>query len=252
MRYLAIAVIVCFLAQAASAGAPAGPVPKAGGDAHGGSKGAIGPDPFPLATGAEWIYQAKVKWEDSGKEKSKTLSWTTSIDSVVVRGEIVLAKGTGLPSQLTFYDEKVEPAPFVMVKVGAWKLFVVSAEDRISDIWKKAVNPDEFLGDILQEGDLLLDLPLVEGKFYGETAQLTRGGTSNLYLVEGRAPFEAGSVKGLAAAGPLEELSIILRTNPDHSIWKFVPGLGFSGFEYVHHGTTSEVDCRLKEVRAGR
>ncbi len=209
------------------------------------------PVPFPLATGTAWVYTANVKSEVDGKDLSETLSWTTEITSVVVRENLVVAKGSGLPTDLTFYEKGVKPAPFIMVMAGPWKLFVMQNAEKIKEVWEKAVN-DESLSESVTEADLLLDLPLVEGKPFGETSQLVSGNPMFVYTVEGKAPFSAAAVKGLNASDKLEEVSITLSANTDQTTWKFTQGVGFTGFVYSHHGSTSEVVCRLIEFRPGK
>jgi len=38
---------------------------------------------------------------------------------------------------------------------------------------------------------------------------------------------------------------------PDHTIIDFVPGIGITGYSYIHHGTVSEVKVKLVDFRVG-
>jgi len=209
------------------------------------------PDPFPLATGTTWIYDANVKWEADGKEQRKSRSWTMEISSVVLRENVVIARGSGLPSDLTFYEDGVKPAPFLMVKVGPWKVYIVRGKEKVDEVWKKAT-AGESLSESVTEADLLLDFPLIEGKTYGETSQILSGTPLYVYGIEGKSPFVASSAKGLNVSGPLDEIPVTFPTNADSTTWKFTNRIGFTGFFYSHHGSTSEVDCRLNEFRPGK
>ncbi|MBU1105726.1 MAG: hypothetical protein KKB51_03575 [Candidatus Riflebacteria bacterium] len=209
------------------------------------------PVPFPLATGTVWVYTADVKSESDGKELNETLSWTTEITSVVERENIVIARGSGLPTDLCFYEKDVKPAPFLIVMVGLWKLYVIQNEERVKEIWEKAIS-DESLREFVTEADLLLDFPLVVGKSFGETSQILSGNSMFVYTVEGKTPFVASSVIGLNATEASDEFSITLPTNSDMTTWKFTQGIGFTGFAYSHHGSTSEVNCNLIELRRGK
>lgn len=207
-------------------------------------------DFFPLATGSEWIYEAKVKWAtDDEKEHSKTLSWTTKIESAINRDNNTYAIGSGLPGDLCFYTEDVKPGRFMFIRVGQWKLFAVYNQEKIDEIWNKAINPDENLRDIVTEEDLLLDLPLIPGKTYGNTAQVTSIYNSHLYQTDSVASFSADKINGLIMAQPSNEYFINYRTGPDTTNWSFVPGVGFTSYFYFHNGQTSEVECTLKEVK---
>ena len=208
-------------------------------------------DPLPLATGAAWAYDAKVKFALNGKDREKTLTWTTEINTVVVRNKIVIARGKGLPSDLAMYDNSVKPAPFLFVKINPWRLYVIHDQGRIDEVWNKATKPDEGLFGIVTEADLLLDFPLLEGKAYGETEQITRSDASYVYVVEGKKQLAASAIKGLPASRSSDEFSISFRTRPDLTTWKFTPGVGFTGYHYSHHGTTGEADCHLTEYRPG-
>ena len=148
-----------------------------------------------------------------------------------------------------FSEEGAKPQPFLLVKVGPWKVYLIRDPERIAGIWKQALDPDDPLVEIVTETDLFLDFPLVEGKPFGESGQLTRNDASYAYLIEGKKPFVAAGLAWAPAPAGAEEFTLLFRTRSDHSTWKFVPGLGFTGFAYSHHGTTSEVDCRLKEYR---
>ena len=207
--------------------------------------------PLQLATGTAWVYSADVKAETDGKELSETITWTTEITSVTAWENITFAKGSGLPSDLTFYEKGKKPSPFLMILAGPWRLYLIQGDERIKEVWEKA-STGESLGESVTESDLLLDLPLVEEKTFGETSQLLSGIPMYVYRVEGKTPFSAAAVKGLQVAGTPEEISLSLSTGPDTTTWKFTHGIGFTGYIYSHHGTTSEVNCRLVEFRPGK
>lgn len=207
--------------------------------------------PFPIATGTAWVYSADVKTEAEGKELSETLTWTTEINSVIVWENMIIAKGSGLPTDLAFYEKGKKPAPFLMIMAGPWRLYVVQNEEKIKEAWEKAI-AGESLAESVTEADLLLDFPLVEEKPFGETSQLVSGIPMYCYRVEGKAPFAAEAVKGLNASGALDEVSIAYAASTDSTTWKFAHGVGFIGYIYSHHGSTSEVNCRLVEFRPGK
>jgi hypothetical protein len=55
------------------------------------------------------------------------------------------------------------------------------------------------------------------------------------------------NVKGIDTGHTMTEFTIMQYTGPDHSIFSFVPGVGITRYQYVHHGTVSEVDVQLVE-----
>ena len=207
--------------------------------------------PLQLATGTAWVYSADVKADSDGKELSETLTWTTEITSVTAWENITFAKGSGHPIELTFYEKGKKPSQFLMILAGPWRLYLIQGDERIKEVWEKAI-AGERLDESVTEADLLLDLPLVEEKTFGETSQLLSGSPMYVYRVEGKEPFSAAEVKGLKDTGTPDEISITLSTGPDTTTWKFTHGIGFTGYVYSHHGTTSEVNCRLIEFRPGK
>jgi len=46
--------------------------------------------------------------------------------------------------------------------------------------------------------------------------------------------------------------TLVYRTNPDHTILGFVPGVGIVRYAYSHHGTTAEADAWLVGYHEGR
>jgi len=138
-----------------------------------------------------------------------------------------------------------------MILAGPWRLYLIQGDERIKEVWEKAI-AGERLDESVTEADMLLDLPLVEEKTFGETSQLLSGTPMYVYRVEGKTTFSAAAVKGLTLAGTFDEFSISLSTGPDTTTWKFTHGIGFTGYIYSHHGTTSEVNCHLVEFRPGK
>ena len=86
----------------------------------------------------------------------------------------------------------------------------------------------------------------MEGKVYGADINTLVHGRY-CWLVDGERDFNP---KRFPAAGNLanpRDFTLVYRTNPDHQIIDFVPGIGIVGFQYVHHGTLSETDLGLIE-----
>jgi len=193
---------------------------------------------LPLATGTTWIYEARLTRDVDGKEQNRTLTWTTTITTMLVGDQLVVAKGTGFPSDLPFLENDAKPSPFLLVKVGLWRIYIIQNTEKIEEVWNKAV-AGESLSDSITEGDLLLEFPLIEGRTYGETTQLLSGTPKFLYEVQG--PASASS----------KDIAINFSTNADLTTWKYTDGIGFTGYSYRHHGSTSNVDCELKEFRPG-
>ena len=63
-------------------------------------------------------------------------------------------------------------------------------------------------------------------------------------------PTEEGGRYGWSVDSEIEFKGLLgwrlfFRTNPDHQFLDFVPTIGFSRYEYVHHGTVQNVTAEL-------
>jgi hypothetical protein len=58
-------------------------------------------------------------------------------------------------------------------------------------------------------------------------------------------------VRGIDVERTMTEFMIAQYTLPDHTIFSFIPGIGITRYQYVHHGTDSEVDVHLVEFHPG-
>ena len=102
-----------------------------------------------------------------------------------------------------------------------------------------------------REAQLFLDLPLTGEKVFGETDQITRTDRSYCWFVDGEENSALDGVSGISPTDRFRQYRLVYQTRPDHVIMHFVPGIGITHFEYVHHGTVSECDVRLVEYRQG-
>lgn len=57
----------------------------------------------------------------------------------------------------------------------------------------------------------------------------------------------SGQIRGVPSARPRMEHTLIYRTNPDHQVAAWLPGIGLTAYVYSHHGTASEVNMKLVE-----
>lgn len=201
--------------------------------------------PFPLEKGSVWVYQGTVAWtlmDGSNEVREDTLTWEMEVIDVIERGDIVGYAMRGHPGDLTWYEEGKEPSEYAIIEVKPGRYYRTELDllDRLRD-------DDDLLYELVDDLALFLDLPLASGQRFCPAEQLTRTDYMYCWLVMS---VEPADLTGIDGAPPLEsplEYTLIFRTNPDHTIWKFVPGVGITHYVYSHHGTVSEVDVRLIE-----
>lgn len=204
-------------------------------------------DAFPVAKEAAWSYQGVAKWQDdAGKEMQEELTWTMAVTDMIDRGPVKGYLVNGYLSDLNGYLPDVTvPTDHVLVQVGPkWY------DSSNMDIWNRLQDENDGLVDLVPEAGLIFDLPLWLGKFYGETAQLTR--PDGMYRWNVEAVEAAPAAADDPAAEPQPQYTLAYRTNPDFQIITFTPGVGITAYQYGHNGTVSEVQLELVEFVPGQ
>jgi hypothetical protein len=197
---------------------------------------------FNFPKGAEWTYQGAVKWEVNGKPQQKMIEWKMQILDKVERSDGIccyLLKGH--PLDLAFYSPETKPIEFIYV-VKKDCVYEIRRVDHL-DI-ERMKNAD--LKDLMKTENIVFDFPLTQGKQFGNLAGERRTDGMYCWVVEEQKRSRLTGVKGIGDRDVLES-KIIMRTNPDHQIVSYAPGAGITRFQYVHHGTLSEVDVKLIE-----
>ncbi|NLO18501.1 MAG: hypothetical protein GX121_01245 [Ignavibacteria bacterium] len=200
---------------------------------------------FPFEKGAYWIYKGEVLWsrlsDTTWVIDKDTLIWKMEVLEVTKRGIVTGILLKGFPTDLTWYEKGREPRKTLLVKVGS-KYFYGNKE-----AWERINDENDNLIALVAEGDIILDLPLWKGKNYGETVQLTRPDSSYCWFVTDEKDLFCKNTKGVDPNIKRKQFSIRYRTMPEHEIFDFISGIGFTRYIYQHHGTASEVDVKLIE-----
>lgn len=177
---------------------------------------------MPFSKGTIWVYEGEVAWQVVAEVKSKRVRLTTEILDTFSHPGTRVAVARGFPSELTWYGDHRHPQYSVLVLTRAG-LFEIGAEGE-QDARDLARDRGRLRRDLKSNAYELVPFPLSGGR-----------------------PFRSG-VRGLRPAVPLRSYRSIYRTNPDHTIVDFAPGLGVVRYVYEHHGTVSSVDVRLREI----
>jgi len=202
---------------------------------------------FPLKKGTYWIYRGPVKWTqiNSSSVAEDEITWKMEVERVFQRNAIVGYEMSGAPWDLAWYEVGKEPSKYGIIQAGG-KFYRVPYETVI-----RLLNEDDNLFGLVDENDIFLDIPLVDGKKFCDAISMTR--PDNMYcwdVGEGNL-FDAKNTKGIDTSKKLWEYLIVNQTMPDVSIMYFVPSIGISHYVYHHHGTVSDVDVQLIEFHPG-
>ena len=194
---------------------------------------------FPFEKSAYWIYKGEVLWSKLGDTlcivNKDTLTWKMEVLEVINRGIVTGILLKGFPADLTWYEKGRERGKTLIIKVGS-KYFYGNKKD-----WERINDKNDNLIALVAEGDILLDLPLWKGKYYGETVQLTRPDSSYCWFVTDEKEVFCKDTKGVDPDIKRKQFSIRYRTMPEHEIFDFIPGIGFTRYIYQHHGTVSVI-----------
>jgi len=204
-------------------------------------------DYFPLKEGAYWIYKGNVRWTviNSSEVAEQEITWKMEVKRVIQRNDIFGYEMLGAPWDLAWYEQGKEPSEYGIIQAGGnFYRTSIEAVRRLED-------ENDFLGDLVNEYDIFLDVPLISGKKFCDLDSLTRSDGMYCWVVGDAIQGNVKDIKGLASSDALFEFPIYNGTNPDHSIMHFIPGVGISGYEYHHHGTVSDVEVRLIKCYSG-
>ena len=199
---------------------------------------------FPMEAGTYWIYKGRIEWTPVGKHqkvKSKTLTWQMTIHDVIESAECRVALVSGFPGDVAWYEEGMLPQ------------YRLLAQDDKCVYLKSYQNRDEAVAaaKAIEAGiqncisHCIMEFPLTKGKKY-DVVDENRSDTWYAWYVEKIDKVNL-KVKGYANQRPVKRFRLVYRTNPDHTIMEFVPGLGITRFLYQHHGTVAFEDLRLIE-----
>ncbi|HKJ26737.1 MAG TPA: hypothetical protein VJ965_03785 [Anaerolineales bacterium] len=189
---------------------------------------------YPLEAGNYWLYEGTVAYEQNDEEIEETIEWRVQVLEKVERHYVTGYRLRGSLYDLAFYTPGKLPSEYVILQTGGRYYNVdLNSFDRLKD-------ENDLLVGLLNEYDLFLELPLEEGKHFCEAEQLTRDDGWYCWLVGEPAYSEYGP------AFPLS-----YRTNPDFSQLTFVPGVGFTAFNYHHNGSVSDVNVQLMDYSIG-
>lgn len=204
-------------------------------------------DYFPLKKNAYWVYQGQVKWTkmNSADVVEEEITWKMEVERVFQRNNVIGYELLGAPWDLAWYEAGKTPSEYGIIQSGG-KYYRVPVEVVI-----RLMNEDDNLYGLVDENDIFLETPLVNGSKFCDTVSMTRPDNMYCWNVGEGKPFDASGIKGIDASEEYWEYPVVNATMPDVSIMAFIPGIGVSRYVYRHHGTVSEVDVHLIEYYSG-
>ncbi len=203
-----------------------------------------------MRKGTCWIYRGEVAWQASGegaKVRRSRLDWKMEIVDSVRHGRYKAALVLGHPKGLTWHKEGRKLGCDILIGVDDKRFYLIECAP--SAPRDKLMLAESDLAEMIDEGKLILKLPLRQGDTFGGGPE--RGVKDGMYAwyVQAVRPATLGRIRGISPAGPRTEYVLAYRTNPDHEIDTYVPGIGLTTYAYSHHGTVAVVNVKLVDFQ---
>lgn len=206
---------------------------------------------LPLSEGTYWIYEGVTKWteENSTDLEEKKITWKMEVIENFQRGHVNVGVVKGHPADLVWYREGKERGDYLIIELKPGKYYLVMG-DRVPEVLARLKDEGDFLANLLEESELFLEWPLLTGQVFGSTSQLARLDGGYRWNVEQQELV--GLKTKRIASGSETQYRLTYRTAPDRVVVHFIPGVGISRYQYLHHGTISEIDLKLIEFQPGK
>jgi len=172
-------------------------------------------DPLPLAKGAKWTYTVTTKKfdPDTNKETTKTLEWTTEVLDEKAGNGVIAYRVKGWPEDLADFEfDGGGPRATERTLLRSGNSFMFGAPSAAGE-------------PTVEGAEGWFSWPVHDGQKICPKADM-------VYCWKVTA-VETG-------------YSLLFYTGPDEKTFELEPGTGVARFHYAHHGTTNEVEAKLK------
>jgi hypothetical protein len=212
---------------------------------------------FPISKGSYWIYGGSVKGRESQTDCDNTepvekkLTWKMEVLDTINRGNVTAAilKGHAYDlmdaSALSNGVWRLKRGTYLLVLVGPDKVYLLDNKEEMDAVLKRLRDGSDSLYGLVEDVDLLLDLPLHQGKVFGDRSQMERSqnliqakqidSVGWLNVVFGERKADLRQVRGLALSGEATEYKLRYGTNSSDRQMGFVPGVGITAFDLSYH-----------------
>ncbi len=206
---------------------------------------------FPLVPGSYWVYEGITQWmsPNSGQINQTPITWKMEVVDTFERGPLNIAILKGYPADVAWYSEGKERGDHLIIEVSPGKFYLVS-DERARLVLQRLTDEADVLVNLVEDLELLLDLPLIPGKVFGSSEQITRLDGGYRWNVE--TSEQVGlQVQGISSRESHIQYHLTFRTAPDMMSIDFVPGIGITRYQYQHNGAIAETDLSLIEYYPG-
>jgi hypothetical protein len=206
---------------------------------------------FPLSEGTYWVYRGTVRWtHDINKVSVTPVEWKMEVRKRVDRGDLSLAVVNGFLGDLDWSNGNPIREDSLIIQSGEGKLYWIGSEHAAMILTRAQDSRDALVG-VLTVDDLFLDSPLKKGKKFGcDPDAMQRPDSRYCWVVDSLQETSLRDVKGISH-GLRTAYTMRYVTGPDDIGFNYVLGVGFTTYEYHHHGTVADTELKLVEFHPG-
>ncbi|MGH7588121.1 MAG: hypothetical protein ACRELU_05980 [Gemmatimonadota bacterium] len=204
---------------------------------------------LPLAPGNTWTYDGTVWWvpRNSRRVLEERVRLDMRVVDVVERPGARAALLAGYPPDLLTSTPDRYDGEFVFLQIGT-AVYLLRGE-RAREALRRVANPSDSLADLLPGSEVVLDLPLAEGKSFCSPRDEARRGPGTCWFVRGEGPVQRVPVAGLDEALGRRGYVLALESRTENEVRGFVPGVGFTSFAIGYFGDPSALELELIDAR---
>lgn len=202
---------------------------------------------FGLEAGREWIYRGShISTNEGGEIRTDSVRWTMRCVAVKQGAQLRVGLIRNWIADLAWQTPDT-PVSFALLIEYHNQLSMLNNLDSAAAL--DSMNTVLKTDRPSSTAQLLIDSNLELWHSYGgESSHAEEMPGFYAWQVEEIHPLDS-TANWHHLAAEHQEYQIIYRTQPDHLILEFVPGVGITHYTYSHHGTPEEVDVVLLEVR---
>lgn len=204
-----------------------------------------------LKAGNSWVYCGTVEWTTAETAEHKTtvekkqITWKSQIVEESVHGQLKAYLVHGSLADLSWYTPGEQPADYVWI-VFEGQFHELAAQEGMRDRFHDS---KDSLRDLIDADEPMMELPFQVGKCTAALHPVEKREREDLlycWHIESL-PSRLVQIKGVPAQ-TVKPWRLVYRTVPDDEARTVVPGIGFTGYRYSHHGTLSEAHMKLVEA----
>jgi hypothetical protein len=213
-------------------------------------------DQLRLKAGNAWLYRGVVEWtEPSTPEEQarnapprfgkKQITWKTEIVEQIDKGELKAYVVNGSFENLPWYEPGKNSSEQYLWIVYEHRFFSLMLT---SELMQRLGDPNDSLISAVLNEEPVLKFPLREGQCTVAIEPKEVRERQDLFYCWYLEHKKEADIRVTGLGAIRDVWNAWYRSNPDHQILGFAPGVGFVSYDFSHHGTLSETHIKLVEA----